>query len=296
MYQGNKSETKTVHHFKDALNALQGKSTHYYKEPLNVVGVYLDSPYTESVLAHPQFKVEVTSDKSMAIMIMLKPTEPEAKNLKVYEQYLNYTGLGDVVMQEKSPTAPTKKGVMDIFLHQGVVTSEIQDYPLTLHFVDEEVQLTRFKLNGVDYYQYGLHYKTYLNDNEQDQTLYILLKDKESSSENFYSTLVAEELTARDLDIILSSLANQNITGLQVGAVMYSTGSLQSYTYAIHDLEIGYGEFADSPNMLNIQTAGEDMDIDLTNVKGSFVKRIGEGRYTLEIYLGNKEKIQLHIG
>lgn len=262
-------------------------------EDISYVGTFYESTMLDkSIIAHPTLNVEHDKDQDLLyIDVILKPgAGAEADQVDVLGSYLRALGTGfmgahpEVLKKEHRDKHLTP---MSKFLSQNTATSNIQDHEVTIIFSEPVVKRMDTVIRGVPYFKYAISEKVDLGEGVfYTHTVHCLFKEKEWDAENFFSALTGESLSKRDTLKVLDSLAHQNITGYFIGGYdVYPNNSRgkQTMITAFHstmspiEIKKSYESY-----YISVTISGGTF-IPTADINSSSVRRVGDGRYVLEL-------------
>lgn len=220
-------------HFIDAVQATSdyGESK-YYKNRLSIVGTYYENPIENKILSEPRIEIiDLEDDLGSvgAIGITLNADEREQEGLELLNLLLGRAGIGVLDKEQNSYINDYYLALGDVggelkdYLSKNTILDQVSDYNITFLVTEPKVEQRRFKINGVNYYQYTLISRGHIAEVEYEHKIHVLFKDRQYDGETFLTQFIGEDITRGDGIKILDTLANENISGLAIGTVRYET-------------------------------------------------------------------------
>lgn len=301
MYKDLVKEKRTARYFFDAIKATtrtEENDSRYFKEGLSLVGVYLDSDFlsTSQVLAEPSLQVEdINSDNGITVTTRLKPENKEDPLLDILGLALEATNTG-MFMKTEVLTETEKKELKEIqklstYILPKAITEDSATQDVTLFFNKDSVSLQKFKMIGQTYYLFSLTERDELDGKDYEHTLYTLFKDRDSSNETFFSSLVGYKLNRNVTRRVLESIAVKNITGMFLGGLTINTDSVRVATYAITNTGLSY-----TWDEVYVSTADSSLTIKTKDIEHSEVFVNEAGKYTFRLELKGSEEVYIYLG
>ena len=160
-----------------------------------------------------------------AIILTLNADESEREGLDILNLVLSRAGIG-VAAKEKNAyindyylALGDVGGELKEYLSKNTILDQVSDYQLTFIITEPTVEQKRYKINGVNYYQYAITSKGKIGDEDYSHSVHVLFKDKQYDGETFLTQFIGEELTRGEGIKILDTLSNENLTSLSIGTV-----------------------------------------------------------------------------
>ena len=256
------------------------------------VGTFYDSPMLNHlIVAHPNLGVEYSEDNEILTLdVSLKPGAGEdSEAVERLDTYLYALNMG-FLNRDPDPVAKSAKNkhttLMGKFLSQNSVTSEIKDHTVTLVFSNPLVKRMDTVINGVRYWKYTVSESVNLGEGvTYSHTVHSLFKEKTSEGENFFSGVVGKELNKRDSIKVLDSLADKNITGFYIGGhSLYPKSTVDERMITTLYGITGNAELRKYDETYHIVIPGGGTHVPFDSIKNVSVRRVGDGRYTVELH------------
>lgn len=300
MYSDIKKVSRTKNYLLDAIQAVSDETkSSYFKEGLELVGVNLDTDFLKvsQVIADPYLSVNLEDDVGITIDIRLKPEDEDDPLLDILELVMERTDTG-MFQGFKELSGLNEKEEKEVAMLSSMflpqTAREKKSDPLvTLFFDKDSIELQKFKLLGEDYYAFSLTERAQLDEEVYEHTLNILLKDRNSTFETFFSAFVGEDLGKRETHRILESISQNNITGMFIGGASLKTPYINSLTYAYTSANLIYNP---EEKMVTVRTGETSYSINLSNLKDTEVRVNEVGKYTLSLQFSRGIQLDIFIG
>lgn len=300
MYKDIKKVSRSKGYFIDAIKAANDKeNSRYFPEGLELIGVNLDSDFLKmsQVLAEPQITLNLADDTGITIDITLKPESEDDPVLDILKMVIDSTSTGMFMgnaranLMDEAEQAEVNR--LSSMMMPKALSANDTDPEVTLFFDEDSVYLQRFKILGEEYYLFSLTEKAILGEDYYEHTLNILLKEKSSSIETFFSSFVGHNLGKRETHRLLESISQNNISGFFVGGLSYVSDKIDSLTYGISNTRMIYQ--ADE-GTLTIRTTDTSYIVRLSEVAHSEVKVNGAGKYTVKLNFRGGALLNIFMG
>lgn len=296
-----KKNTKTLRNFKEAIRATGGLVNNSFKNPLSLVGVFYDTVFVpRSILAEPTIAITDLDSSSDIITLgmSLKPMPEDAGALKTLHNVINTLSMGDIFTNPITfPKASKHFTPMQTYLTQNTSLSEVQNYDVRLVMNEPVVERIDTTINGTKYWQYTLTDIMTRGESEVFRhSAHFLFKERTSEGENFFSSLVGKDLSKRDAEKVMDSLADKNISGLFLGGILIGIPNREARGVTSSMYAVGAEmSLRDREDKYEFKTLSGAVTVNKKDIESLRVKRTGDYKYTLILNTA-KEEIVLYIG
>ena len=217
-------------HFLEAVKAVSHPGdSRYYDNQLSIVGTYYENPLESKILSEPRLEIREVEDEIGVIGITLNADESEREGLDILNLVLSRAEIGVIERESNAYINDYYLALGDVggelkeYLSKNTILDQVSDYKMNIIITEPQAEQMRFKINGVNYYQYKLTSKGMIEDTEYAHHVHVLFKDKQYDGETFLTQFIGEGITRGEGVKILDTIANENISSMSIGTVRYHT-------------------------------------------------------------------------
>ena len=288
--------------FSNAIRTAGGKD-----KTRNLVGVYYTNPYIDKqVLASPYIEILEEEDNTIRLGVELKPTPLDIEDIESFKAYLAEFNLGTLMKTVEPLTERRVNPVMRNLL-AGTLLTDMQRYEMVVPMKDPLVEYCTFNINKVKYKQYKLTgnlanqnlIDSGLNNLDDTQEVYILLKDATATHENFFSDFVGEKLGRTDTLALLDAISVENITGLTIGGfdLIREKSGLNTAIWGSAGITLTKLSGEEYGKMYMLNHADSATIIQGRYINKAEVFREGDTKYRIELSTGDGHtRAVIHLG
>ena len=273
----------------------------------SLVGVHYTNDILTSAILTDVY-LEVLPDKDTDTLIVgveMIPSVLEREELDNFNALLEDTGVGKLYSMHDRKDDTELKSMARFFL-QNTALSDVQKYELMAPFHQPVVEHCSYKLNGTTYKQYKISGSATTPAFAKEglggilgQTLYVLVKDKESTHENFFSALVGESLMKQDAIKVLEVISTPNVTGLNIGGfdVLTVKSGFRTTSLGTYGIQMTNLDTEENGLVFMVRHGDAITVIETEHIKGMDVVREGDMKYRLSLVMrDNDTTIHIHLG
>lgn len=293
MYNDIVAKKRSYNYFRDAIQSTNEEhDSKFFEDGLNIIGVHYKAPniLSDKVLAEPMVDISFEKKKTFGIDVVLKPELGEEYSISLLDTTLRSLGIGEVYNNPQEDIMQENSGIADFFVPKALEANKT-DQVVTTTFNKEDIKLRTFRLFEKTYYAFELTYEKDIAGEPVQQIMTVLFKDKESTSETLFSALIGKKLGRREVNRVLESVSERNITGMFVGGATY-----KGRYSVISSLSLTPSVLSWSSPILTYFSEETTITTNINRMDFGEIKVDSGGGYTLRIHFLNGDQLNILIG